>query len=151
MNRRQRQAERRRVMRRLRQKSCRSTPTTRWADKGDDGPRAAGLEYAGMVRHEFGCPLGDWFLQLNEAGLMPGFTIDPPPRHESAEDRFLRRLRPGADRAIQERRPIRTENFVVVRDSFVDRLPGSLRASLAGRAIKRGERRWVAVFKGPES
>jgi hypothetical protein len=151
MNRRQRQAEHRRVMRQLRQKGCRCTPTIRWADQGGDGPRVAGLEYAGLVWHEPGCPLGDGCLQLNETGLMPGLVTDPRPRHESAEDRILRRLRPAADQAIAERRPIGAGNFVVVPDCFVDRLPGSLQTSMAGTVwLERDDGRWVAVFEGPE-
>jgi hypothetical protein len=151
MNRRQRQAEHRRVIRKPRQNGCRCTPTIRWAGQNGDGPRVAGLEYAGLVRHELDCPLGDECLRLNETGLTPGLMTDPPLRHEPAEDRILRQLRPVADKAIAERRPIRVGNFVVVSDCFADRLPGSFQTAVATTArLRRGDGRWGAVFKGPK-
>jgi hypothetical protein len=58
------------MLRQMRAHGCRCRPTI---------TQALGAKSGGWAVHEVGCPLGDEFLRLNEAGLIPGVAYDSPP------------------------------------------------------------------------
>jgi hypothetical protein len=131
----------------LRRRGCRCRPSIRWAEPGSD--------FAGLVRHEEGCPLGDRCAELNDAGIMPEIALDPLARCRAGEDPLLLRLTPFADQAIAERRPVFVgDEFVVMSDAFIEGLNEErrklMRAWLSSTPrLQRADGRWAVVFRQP--